>query len=579
MPASSKRYQSRLFNFIFQKSIRWTDRTAETLRNLQVATVWGIQALLYPVYVAVQATRNSLGKSATPETRQLDSTDETPIPDTDAPIQIVLAEIERGELEVIQDAVPEFTENTFKSPKLEAVAQWMKSSLSRIASIVRFRENSSASIAFSQTENLAKKRVKSLVIRGIASLIDDRKLVLVNDKNQILDILNSQQQQQLERRIFIEIGNYWMARNTVDPELKPQKKPNRLLAWMQTSPLAISLNLFQEATFASRQKNTRSIPEITPDLPDFSPETPAALQPSSIPSVNPVQQATVDRWNSMIRSTQTSLAETQQFLVEKMQQVHFPQISDPWQSSSETSQDDRSQTISSEKYRFFFPETSRKALPNALETPEFYYHKISQIVKFVSDSFEKNLALVTDQFVQIADPWFSPLEQPEATDTENSIDDNLRSKVQLKIGDRSFKQLPASRSLEKPFEQLQAWAKDSRNWLAEWGIPGLEPIQEAAVEGASIVPELPQTDRTPAPNPAMEVLPNPFVWETTLEALPNPPQTHWIETEATSVEYIKHPLEKILKWIDRLAFWIEEHIVQLWQSIQRFWHSSPGSNK
>jgi hypothetical protein len=575
MPASSSRYQSRLFNLILQQSIRWTDRAAQTFRHLQVATVWGIQALLYPIYVVVQATRNSLGKSETSQARQFAPTKETPIPSADAPIQTVLADIERGELDVIQDAVSAFAKTPFKSPQLEAVAGWVKSGLSRIGSIVRLRENSPASIAASPTSTLEKTIGSQLKIRGIASLMDDRKLVLINDSNQILDILNSRQQQQLERRIFIEIGNYWVARQPVQPELKPQKKPNSLLAWMQTSPLALSLNLFQEATLASRQKTTHSIPEITSDLPDFSTplssQSPAALQPSPVPSVNPVKNATVDRWNSILRSTQTSLAETQQFLVEKARRVRFPQVADPWQNSSETSPGDRSPTISPENSHFSSPETSRKALPSAPENPSFYYHKIGKIVKSVSESFDKNLALVTDRFVQIADPWLSPLEHPQATDNEHSIDDNLPSKVQLKLGDRSLKQLPASRSLERPLEQLQTWAKDSRNWLAEWGIPGLEPIRDVAVEGAFIAPQTPQNDRTPAQNEAIESLSNSFTWESTLTDLPNDPQSNWIETEATSVEYIKHPLERVLEWLDRIAFWLEEHIVQLWQSLQRFW--------
>jgi hypothetical protein len=584
MPAPSRRYQSQLFNFILQQSIKWTDRAAKTLRHLQVATVWGIQALLYPIYVVVQATRNALGNSATSPTQELAPADETPIPAADTPIVMVLADLKDPEIGVIADrGFPEFPSETLKSPKLNAVTQWVKAGIRRIGAIVRVQENSSASIVISPTPTLEKTSVPQLHIRGIASLIGEQKLVLVDDSNQILDILSSQQQQQLERRIFIEIGNYWMAQQPIQPELQPQKKPNRLLAWMQTSPLAMSLNLFQEATLASLQKNTHSIPENTPDLPEFSThlssESPAALPASHVPSVNPVQPETVDRWMECQRSTLTSLAETQQFLVEKIQQVHLPQLSHPWQSSSETSQDDRSPTIPSEKYRFFFPETSRKALPKALETPEFYYHKISKIVKSVSDSFEKKLALVTDRLVQIADPWLSPLEKPEATDNENSSDDNLRWKVQFKIGDRSFKQLPASRSLDQPLERLQTWAKDSRNWLAEWGIPGLEPIQEAAGESASIVPEIPQTDQTPAQNEAIKSGSNPFVWESTLEALPHAPQSNWIDTEATSVEYIKHPLERILEWLDRIAFWIEEHIVQLWQGIQRFWHSSLRSNK
>ncbi|MGB3560781.1 MAG: hypothetical protein WBA24_19750 [Geitlerinemataceae cyanobacterium] len=585
MPASSKHYQSRLFNLILQQSIRWTDRAAETFRNVKIATVWGIQAILYPVYVVVQATRNSLDRSATSPTQELASADEISIPSADAPLEIVLADIKRGELDIILDEIfPEFADETLDShqlphklPQLTAIAQWVKSGVSRMGAIVREGYNPSASISVSQPKKLAKNRIHKLPIRGIASLIADRKLVLVNDGNQILNILNSRQQQLLERRIFIEIGNYWMTRQSVREELPAERKPNRLLGWMQTSPVAISLNLFQEATLASRQTKTHSTPTRTLPLPSFSSESSAVVPPSSsIPSVNPVQQASLDRWNSIARSTQTSLTQTQLFLVEKARGVRFPKISDPWQTSSDISPEFRSSTISSAK-------TAPKALPTAPENPSFYYHNIGKIVKSVSDSFEKNVALVSDRFARIADPWLSPLDFSETTDRTNSIDENLRSKVQFRLGDRARKQLPASQSLEQSIGQLQTWAKDSRNWLAEWGIPGLEPIREVAIESASFVPETPknrpENNLSPSKIEAIEVLPNPFVWESQITTLPKVSQSDWIETEATSVEYIKHPLEKVLGWLDRIAFWLEERIVQLWQGIQRFWQSSLGFHK
>jgi hypothetical protein len=47
-----------------------------------------------------------------------------------------------------------------------------------------------------------------------------------------------------------------------------------------------------------------------------------------------------------------------------------------------------------------------------------------------------------------------------------------------------------------------------------------------------------------------------------------PPASDWVDAEATAVGYVKHPLERLLDWFDRLALWIEGAIVKLWQWIR-----------
>ncbi|HIK51890.1 MAG TPA: hypothetical protein IGS17_13345 [Oscillatoriales cyanobacterium M59_W2019_021] len=513
MPDSYSRYQSRLLNFILQQSILWTDRAAQAVRHLQVATVWGIQALLYPIYVAVEATRRQLGSTSASEERQF-------APTTDTPIQLVLEDIQRGKLnESPEPSMPKFAGESGKFPHPNAAANWIKSWVNRIGAIVRVGNPSSGEIAVSQP---AAIDVSQRQICGVASLIPEKKLVLVGSENRILDVLSSPQQQELERRIFIEIGNYWMAKQ--NPQ--PQGKLNRLVEWVQKSPIARSVNLF---------------PERNPQESNC----PTALQPSISP-VNPTQSVTIDRWHTLVRSAQTSLTETQQFVTEKARSVRFPKLADPWQSSSSNfPPKSTAKTVNGSA-----TPTDRPALPTALEIPDLYYHKVGKVVKSASESLRAKIELAADRFAQIADPWLSPLE-----DTEKDTD-RLIEPIE------TLTRLPSSVSLERPIAQLQAWAQESRNWLAEWGIPGLEPRTEVALETPSIAPVSSQK---------LEEFANPFVWESDIATLPPPSPGNWIDTEATSVEYIKHPLERILEWLDRIAFWLEERIVQLWQSLQRWW--------
>ncbi|PSB41381.1 hypothetical protein C7B80_30935, partial [Cyanosarcina cf. burmensis CCALA 770] len=45
----------------------------------------------------------------------------------------------------------------------------------------------------------------------------------------------------------------------------------------------------------------------------------------------------------------------------------------------------------------------------------------------------------------------------------------------------------------------------------------------------------------------------------------------WIETPATLMGYVKHPLEQILAWLDRAMLWFEEVFLKFWQWIHKLW--------
>jgi hypothetical protein len=100
-------------------------------------------------------------------------------------------------------------------------------------------------------------------IRGVASWLDTRSLVLVTNRNQVLDVLTPEQQTRLRQRIIWEVAHVAryrklraetrLAVTCLNPEktrpylLPPVRWFYRLMAWIQTSPLAIATNLFQEA--------------------------------------------------------------------------------------------------------------------------------------------------------------------------------------------------------------------------------------------------------------------------------------------------------------------------------------------
>ncbi len=44
-----------------------------------------------------------------------------------------------------------------------------------------------------------------------------------------------------------------------------------------------------------------------------------------------------------------------------------------------------------------------------------------------------------------------------------------------------------------------------------------------------------------------------------------------VQTEATAVGYVKHPLERVLEWVDRVLYWVEETLIQAWAWVKQHW--------
>lgn len=63
----------------------------------------------------------------------------------------------------------------------------------------------------------------------------------------------------------------------------------------------------------------------------------------------------------------------------------------------------------------------------------------------------------------------------------------------------------------------------------------------------------------PQPQPPEPILP--LLTETSTDI--------W-ETQAVSVEYVKHPLEQLLEWLDHAMLWLEEFGLQLWQQLSPY---------
>ena len=232
------RYQSRLFSYVNRQYIRWSERGSSATRHAKVATTWGVQLLLYPVYrlfqsaqLATRRLQQFLGGFNAPTHPQL--------PPADMPIQRVLEVAESFYLSAEPKSEP-LTENF---------------NIKQISS-----------------QNPISFTIEKSPITGIATQQENGNLVLVNDENEILDILTPDQQQQLDDKITLEVASYLQQRHLIEQVkqdsiiVAPKDQSNdalpvrlfrNLIDWVKTNPVARVVDLFQEETQLINQFENR----------------------------------------------------------------------------------------------------------------------------------------------------------------------------------------------------------------------------------------------------------------------------------------------------------------------------------
>jgi hypothetical protein len=221
---SSGHYQSRLFNFVHQHSRRLTKQWEHTFRHLQVATKWSVEVLLYPVYLLLHSDESDgkrlNSKEQEPQLNLQPSYTDLP---ADTPIQNVLEAVQNLSSPEI-DVTPATKFKSFNS-----LGFW-RGKFFHHPPTKTISQNPPGNLNPSHSENAIKHNLK--VVRGIATNLVSRNLVLVTADNEILDILTPQQQIKLADRIISEIASYWHNWRLSETKKQTQFLPeiDRLLA-------------------------------------------------------------------------------------------------------------------------------------------------------------------------------------------------------------------------------------------------------------------------------------------------------------------------------------------------------------
>ena len=200
----SGNYQSRVFTFISKRTNRLKDSCAQGFRQIKVAVVWSGQILLYPIQLLAQKTKifQPQLKSPAPQKSLPEPVSDINIEQAldlivEAGYPIVIAE--RGSLTV--------AENRSRNPVTGTGSMLIHEDTSSLGNYDP--DTDDWEVASYSPRRSSQVVAKKPTVRGISSLLIDRQLVLVTTTNELLDILTISQQQEIRRRIGIDLAINW----------------------------------------------------------------------------------------------------------------------------------------------------------------------------------------------------------------------------------------------------------------------------------------------------------------------------------------------------------------------------------
>lgn len=510
--ASSGRYQSRLFNFIHRQSRRLTQKCDRALGQLRVTTSWlGIG--LYGLYSLFQSTRVTKQlHQAVQQLPKLPANNPPQItpPTSDTPIRRVLLAVD---------------------------------TLSEEASLNLSSKNFLAFLAFWQFKSLpnSPKNTSSLThpsisinhpdIQGIATQLSSRSLVLVTAENEILDIFTFQQQQKLQERIIDEVAQYWRYQRLQSIEPQPLL-PLSLSSMIAKVKGIIALNgknqaegsytqkalIFLDSTVATLESQQLAPASIAVSLRQSSRELVQLLQTGisqHLLSIQPTDnkspaKATLNKFNP--------LAENQS----KIQSLILAAIN------------------------YFFGVSGEKPRVTTTPTTSFKLSASWTPAKLPASTPAANLASAdVDPWLTVSDLFGEPLASETSTLPKSQTSQVAGKKLLIPAS-----QLPKY-SLRNLLHQFQIASKVKQSGGVQHTSTGV------GVEDQ----QLPLSAQSAFVNAAVACRS-----QDQMEAQPD-----WIETDATAIGYVKHPLEQLLEWLDLTLLWLEEMLLKVLQWLQQLW--------
>lgn len=505
---SSGRYQSRLFNLVHQQSRRLTTQWESTFRHLQVATKWGVELILYPVYLFLQSADTTVKKLSSPapsshpklSPNYQDFPSENP-PSADTAIDNILQAVEH-----LPDA-----ETTVISRNISKLWQpvqlfWSKffdhpTNNSHFSQPLTIPHKTAQSITPTSQNDVFKHQLSG--VRGIATSLINRQLVLVNLENETLDILTPEQQAKISQIITNELADHQHELQLPQTNSKPQ-----------------ILTKFQRILTKLTGKYTVKLPLLTDSIPKIITSIDTVFAHLEAKAIVPSQE--------IIRVTQTHI---NIFVYGKEQLVNRGDIA--------VSADD----LASEKFN----------ISALIEASINYFFGIGKSKNLnARGAKDKALSQSSDE------PWLNwndlygetPTLPGETTQPLLKINPGIVPNPSAGLSWQQKMGIPPSKGnsslvpRKKQSQQLTRFHKTSAK------ITTIQPIKTA------ISPFTKDSE-------IGEISPQ--------QLHQSEDQPDWIDTQATPVGYEKHLLEQVLELLDRAMVWLEQRVVKIFQKLQSLW--------
>ncbi len=603
MPSSP--YKSRLLTVLSERSLKLRDQAQRRLRQAKTAAAWSAQIVLYPVYAAFQSTRvvsRQIGQTARRVFPQIQSAAQTvkqtvdpspqpvpsgALPTSDSPIRHTLRSLDLLALPLPVTSVRTAIASPAPTPELPLdpasqldLVQANAVQTDAIQTNAVQANSTQLGPAPAEPQPSAMQPPSAPKIRGIACLTDSQRLVLVDQNNAVHDLLTPAQAAHLQRRLVLELAKFWqvhkrfqLAHQPAVPlplprdrqtMLPPVRAWRRLMAWMQTSPVAVSTNLFQEALLAESLSSLAGDGEgALLGGTNFKPLLEASSQPLPQPALGGVPA-------SALPPTAADAASWWSRLIPAWMQPQSSDIASP--------------------PRWFDPDHQgdSKGWKNANQIAQDHQAQLPPV--------RPSLPIPATQRWAGLWPWGKSgnipagdslaLEDAEPGDLAQLYDDSPSAEAgELTLTQASTPKAPqanvlANSTSSSPSPEYRA-APDLLNEIEQYlrGLLGGEtaPKSELALEliqdsDMASGPDVPTGGGPLTPRGEAESeralggsLEDDSDTSITLSTGTQGLQTTWLETKATPLGYERHFLEQVLQWVDQSLVWIETRLVKLLQ--------------
>ena len=524
------RYQSRLFIWLNRRYRGLVKTGDRAVRQLKVTVEWTAQVLLYPAYLLLQTTRlafRQFKQAVKPGSHPLPNAKARSTPAScDAPIQQVLLD-----------------RQTIVASDSEALPSLPRQLDAIVNSAPIATETPSSISKFSNSDIGSNEKNSPSVIRGIATLLTTRNLVLVTADNQIIDSLTPQQQKKLRQSIDGEMADYyWRQRQLLatpppagslqqiasrDRVIPPFRQFWQVMAWVESGTVAIAIDLFRESRLAVR-------PSLSTSISDR--KFPLAEPPSFL--------RVIDRQIARIESGQIELGGTKfniYTLIGAAIDYFFGSGFIRKKSERKLQQATRTEPrLTSTEKRLESTVISRR-----LESKDRESGSVTNWLT-MTDLFESRLAQsrsVVNSFgsrESLAYPSKNTVTYQ--TDKPNIIRSepvNNIARVEPKL------------QKDSPTRTAKIALRENRSNSNKFTAQKTEVLVSDLLASPSAQKSKVSTPSSASLNPSKG-------WDVD-------PVTDWIETKATLTGYVKHPLEILLEWLDEIILWLEELVIRVWK--------------